>query len=103
MTEPNMPMEPCPVPLEVLDARPQMATLIIGPPPGVPADECGSVHALAGMIGGYAAVTDYWRPTPEQLEALNAGGFIELVQYSSRMVMHSMSVWVAQEIAGPTE
>jgi hypothetical protein len=42
---------------------------------------------------GYPMYANYWRPTPAQLEALAAGGFIELIQYNTRMVMHSMTVW----------
>lgn len=89
----NLPMSPTLVPLVAREHRPDTRVLDIGPPPGVSEHECSTVNALMGRINGFAAVADYWRPTPEQLEVLNNGGFIELVQYVPRMIMHSLSVW----------
>lgn len=91
----DMPMTPIPIPPEAAAARPDLEALRIGPPPGVSDAECGTVEALAGFSedAAYPMYADYWRPTPEQLDALAAGGFIELIQYSPRMVMHSMTVW----------
>jgi hypothetical protein len=60
----------------------------------VSSEQCGTVESLVGMSPeGYPMYANYWRPTPAQLEALAAGGFIELIQYNTRMVMHSMTVW----------
>lgn len=90
----DMSMTPIPIPPEAAASRPTLHAVRIGPPPGVSDAECGTVEALAGgSPEGYPMFADYWRPTPEQLAALNAGGFIELVQYSPRMIMHSMTVW----------
>lgn len=94
-----MNMTPIPIPPEAATTRPSFKALRIGPPPGVPDDECGTVESLVGMVDGYPAYADYWRPTPEQLEALQRGGFIELIQYHPRMVMHSMTVWDIGEVA----
>lgn len=91
MTE--MSMTPIPIPPEAAASRPHLRALRIGPPPGVSDDDCGTVESLTGVQDGYQVFADYWRPTPEQLEALAAGGFIELIQYAPRMVMHSMTVW----------
>lgn len=95
MTHINSPLDPAPIPPEAVRARPTLNARHVGPPRGVSDDDCGTVEALVGHLNGYPAWCDYWRPTPEQLATLNAGGFIELVQYSPRMVMHSLSVWTA--------
>lgn len=89
------PMTPIPVPPEAAASRPNLRAISIGPPPGVSNEDCGTVEALVGVHGGYPVHADYWRPTPEQLAALQAGGFLELMQYSPRMLMHSLTVWAA--------
>ena len=89
----TMSMTPIPIPPEAAATRPHLKALSIGPPPGVSDQDCGTVESLVGMQDGYPVYADYWRPTPEQLEALAVGGFIELIQYAPRMVMHSMTVW----------
>jgi hypothetical protein len=89
----NPNMTPIPVPPEAAATRPHLKALRIGPPLGMTDRDCGTVEALAGIQDGYPLYADYWRPTLEQLEALAAGGFIELIQYAPRMVMHSMAVW----------
>lgn len=88
-------MTPIPIPPEAAATRPHLKALSIGPPPGVSDAECGTVESLVGMQDGYPVYADYWRPDPDQLEALAAGGFIELIQYAPRMVMHSLTVWAA--------
>lgn len=98
----DMPMNPIPIPPEAVAARPNFRPLIIGPPPGVSDDDCGSIGALVGKSDeGYPMYAGYWRPTDEQLDALARGGFIELVQYAPQMVMHSMTVWDVGEGPGP--
>lgn len=95
----HLPMTPIPIPPEAAATRATLRALRIGPPRGLSDADCGTVESLAGTSPeGYPMYANYWRPTPEQLEALQAGGFIELVQYSPRMAMHSMTVWDA-----PTE
>ncbi len=90
----DMCMTPTPIPPEAAAARPDLKALRIGPPPGISDADCCTVEALVGSSPeGYAMVAGYWRPTPEQLEALTNGGFIELIHYAPRMVMHSMTVW----------
>lgn len=91
MTDPNM--MPIPIPPEAAASRPTFRALRIGPPRGVSEADCSTVESLVGYQGGYPAYADYWRPTPDQLQALQAGGFIELIQYAPRMIMHSMTVW----------
>lgn len=89
----DQPMTPIPIPPEAAAARPDFRALAIGPPPGVSDDECGTVGALVGVLSGYPAFADYWRPTADQLEILQRGGFLELIQYAPRMIMHSLTVW----------
>lgn len=91
----TMSMTPIPVPPEAAASRPYLKAIRIGPPPGVSGADCGTVESLAGVENGLPMYADYWRPDPSQLEALVAGGFIELIQYAPRMVMHSMTVWTA--------
>lgn len=92
----TLPMDPIPVPPEAAASRPNLRALSIGPPAGVSDHDCNTVESLVGVLHGYPAYADYWRPTREQLAALQAGGFIELIQYTPRMAMHSMTVWAAQ-------
>lgn len=94
------PMTPVPIPPEAAASRPDMRAMNIGPPVGVSDEDCGTVNALVGYIEGMPAYAGYWRPTPEQLALLNDGGFIELIQYFPRMVMHSMTVWAAADEGG---
>lgn len=90
----DMSMTPIPIPPEAAASRPTLRALRIGPPPGVSDADCGTVESLTGISPeGYPMYAGYWRPTPDQLQALGNGGFIELIQYAPRMVMHSMTVW----------
>lgn len=90
----NPNMTPIPIPPEAAATRPECRALRIGPPPGVSDADCGTLESLVGKSPeGYPMYAGYWRPDAEQLEALAAGGFIELIQYAPRMVMHSMTVW----------
>ncbi len=86
-------MTPIPVPAQVRVARPQLCVRPIGPPRGMSDEEVGTVEALVGSMDGMPVYADYWRPTKAQLDMLNAGGFIELIQYTPQMNMHSMTVW----------
>lgn len=92
----NPNMTPIPVPPEAAASRPDCQALRIGPPPGVSDADCGTLESLVGRSPeGYPMYAGYWRPDAGQLQALAAGGFIELIQYAPRMVMHSMTVWAA--------
>lgn len=93
----NSPMNPIPVPAQC--EYKNWHKLVVGPPRGV--SDCGSVESMVGHSGGYPAYADFWRPTAEQLAVLQAGGFIELRQYTRQMVMHSMTVHAIE--AEPTE
>lgn len=40
--------------------------------------ECGYLPYVSEVVGGYRAVSSYWKPTPEELAELNAGGYVRL-------------------------
>ncbi|MCU1679232.1 MAG: hypothetical protein JWM93_3990 [Frankiales bacterium] len=70
----------------------------MGPPRGVGDDECGTVQMLREGAGdGMRAVGSgffaYWRPTPEQLQQLNAGAVLELGQFGQVVQPFSLEVW----------
>ncbi|MDN4173940.1 hypothetical protein QWY28_13345 [Nocardioides sp. SOB77] len=97
----DMCMNPIPIPPEAASARATCKALRIGPPRGVSDADCGTVESLVGISpDGYPMYANYWRPTKAQLEALAAGGFIELIQYAPRMTMHSMTVWDVPAVEG---
>lgn len=86
-------MQPIPVPENVKRARPQLAVRRIGPPRGFSDKEVGTVEALVGYIDDMSAFCDYWKPSAADIEALQKGAFIELIQYTPQMMMHSMTIW----------
>lgn len=49
----------------------------LGPPPGVSAEQCGTLPVKRWRMPGYGPVdTSFWRPNAAELAALNAGGSI---------------------------
>lgn len=80
-------MNPVPVPPEARIDRPDCSHARMGPPPGVSDDDCGTVEMLLEPVttlhpggiprGQYA----YFQPSAEELEQLQAGGYIEVAQY----------------------
>jgi hypothetical protein len=98
------PMDPIGIPPEAVRLNPTAKAVHIGPPPGISDAECGTPEVLVGLTEeGYTTLSDFWRPTPAQLATLRDGGFIELRQYSSQMVMHSLTVYRSDEPAGVRE
>jgi len=89
-------MDPIPIPDEAVVEYPEHRALHIGPPAGMTEAECSTVESLVGREGNLPVYADFWRPTPEQLQMLSTGGFIELRQYANAMVMHSMTVHAAE-------
>jgi hypothetical protein len=85
-------MNPVGIPPQAVRNNPGFKAIHVGPPRGMSDDEVGTVEALVGVAHGLPVWADYWQPTPEQLAMLNAGGHIELRQYSNQMVMHSMTI-----------
>jgi len=47
---------------------------VLGAPPGVPIEECGALPITrVEYAGGLPAVVSFWRPSPDELAALNRG------------------------------
>ncbi len=56
-------------------------TLIMGAPPGTPPGKCGGLPMRIGQSKiwpGANTFTSYFKPSPEELAALNAGACVEL-------------------------
>jgi len=97
-------MIPIPVPDEARTARPDCRAVSMGPPPGVSDEDCGTVEMLIAPpptrldhsdipgFGGRAQYA-YYRPTPEELDLLRDGGFIEFAQYGQVVQPFSAAVW----------
>ncbi len=61
-------------------------------PPGTE-DKCGTLHVKTWIDPTFGpAGTSYWRPSPAELEALNAGGAIALNIFSTGHPVVSMSI-----------
>lgn len=86
-------MQPIPIPEQARVARPELYARRIGPPRGISDEDCGTVESLVGSIDGMRAFCDYWKPSKKEIEALQKGAFIELIQYTPQMMMHSMTIW----------
>lgn len=85
-------MEPGPVPDLPLTHRQPCRLAHVGPPPGRE-EQIAAVE----MVHGRTSMGDIWcayvKPTPEQLEVLNAGGYIEMVQWTPQVVPFGLAVW----------
>jgi hypothetical protein len=55
----------------------EQQTLLLGPPKGSERGTCGALPVLVQD----GAFQSFWKPTPEEIEALKAGGHIRLVVY----------------------
>lgn len=93
-------MDPIAVPEAAKAGRPECELVSMGPPAGVSDEDCGTVEMLRAPIGSgplgvgrpqYA----YFRPSPTELRQLADGGFIEFVQYGTRVQPFGAAVWPA--------
>lgn len=50
--------------------------MLLGPPPTMP--ECDTLPATATIDGESMIISSFWLPSPEELAALNKGGFVML-------------------------
>lgn len=79
-------MIPASVPDLARRARPLTMTVSMGPPQGVSDDDCGTAEMLVShevLPGIGRAHYAYFRPTQEELQTLQDGGFLELALYGS--------------------
>jgi len=92
-------MEPLnPVPPSAQLNYPDHHELLIGPPENVAEEDCGYSAALVGHVkmgvfDGAAVMRTFFRPTKEELEALNEDGYIELYFIANQMPPHNLTVW----------
>lgn len=56
----------------------EQQTTVLGPPRGWARGECGALPVQ--MVEG--TLQSYWKPTPEEIEALKNGGHIRLTVHS---------------------
>lgn len=96
-------MNPTEIPAEARLARPDCTPVSMGPPPGVPDDQCGTAEMLVSgvdeqMTGFHARrFYAYYRPSLSELERLNAGGFIEVAQYGNVVQPFGCAIWAPVE------
>lgn len=91
-------MQPIPVPAKAKRMRPEHQLVTMGRPAGVPAEECGDAEMLLSArspltnFGGRDQFA-YFKPTQEELDLLNAGGYLELNQVGTIVQPFSLQVW----------
>ena len=70
-----------------------------GPPRGLTDAECGTLPVKVWRDPPYGAVhTSFWRPSAEELAALNAGGSVAVNLYVPIQPMMSMQVYQAEGV-----
>jgi hypothetical protein len=65
----------------VISVRLKATTRTLGPPPGWDQEldgPCGFLHIVDDLLNGSSVMMSGWKPAPEELAALNAGGFVAL-------------------------
>lgn len=96
-------MNPVEIPAEARLARPDCQRVSMGPPSGVPEDQCGTAAMLVSgvdeqMTGFHGRrFYAYYRPSEHDLKALNAGGFIEIAQYGNVVQPFGCAIWAPVE------
>lgn len=88
-------MDAAPLPANVDELYPNGHLHKVGPPPGIPEEDCSTVEAVhwtyeGGIFDGHPAYTSYYRPSAEEINALIHGGIVELTMFTDQMVMHSI-------------
>lgn len=91
-------MEPIPVPKTVIDTRPECRLVDMGKPAGVADEDCGSAQMLVSpnpAMPGYDGHSQYayFKPTKQELEQLNDGGFLEMNQIGAVVQPFALNVW----------
>lgn len=93
-------MDPIEIPDEARATRPGCFPVSMGPPKGVSPDECGTAEMLVSPVSLSSGVGRphyaYFRPSAEDLERLNAGGFLELALYGNGVQPFGLAAWGPQ-------
>ena len=98
-------MNPIEIPAEARLSRPDCEVVSMGPPSGVPGEECGTAAMLASgqaeQMTGFVArrFYAYYRPTEAELARLNDGGFIEILQVGNVVQPFGCAIWSADPAA----
>jgi hypothetical protein len=88
-------MNPSEVPEFARERYPQARYTVIGKPPGYSDEEIGGLPALLdGSVPRFPAIRSYWRPSAEDLAALNDGAYLELEVIAHQMVPVALNVVV---------
>ena len=82
-------MEQIPPPPHVIAARPECIEHSIAPPPGE--DDIYSASALVDPVAGLIYL--HWKPQKDEIEALAAGGTLELVILGHTMPPVNLAVY----------
>lgn len=62
------------------------ANAILGPPPSMNEDQCGSLYVAKGLVqGSVPVVISCWKPTKSELDALQRGEPLWLIIYGVNM------------------
>lgn len=95
-------MEPIAVPENAKQAYPNHVVVDMGPPPGVSDEDCGHAQMLLGRtqampgFGGRDQLA-FFKPSPEELDALNAGGLLVMNQLGQVVQPFSLGVWPTED------
>jgi hypothetical protein len=73
------------------------ATRNLGPPPDVSSSDCGRLFVRDVKEDGFIGMKSAWKPTPEELQILNAGGCVMLTVFSSIHPMVSIGASADEE------
>lgn len=92
-------MDPLPeIPESAKKQYPNHKEQRIGPPENIAEEDCGYSMSLLGHVPGGAfdgapIIRTFFQPTPDELEILNRGGYVELYFISPAMPPHNLLVW----------
>lgn len=75
------------------------ANLVLGKPSNWTDRECGSLHAYRDTADGVTITTSAWKPTPDELAAINSGATVYLTVWGQ--AHPPVSVWVRFPYALP--
>ena len=96
-------MIPCAIPQAAIDGRSDCHVVSMGPPSGVSGNDVGTAEMLISpremSIPGFPSKRQYayFRPSKEEIEILQRGGFIEFCQYGNVVQPFSAEIWGAPE------
>lgn len=90
-------MFPVPIPRHIRRTRPWLTVQTVRPPAGDEGEGIEEIEALhgperTGTVERYVFYT-HWKPSPEDLKLLMAGGTIEVGIMGQQLAPHGLAVW----------